>query len=65
MDDPQVVPRDEWLAARKQLLVKEKEFTQQRDALNAARRRLPMVKIHKPYVFEGACDRGARRLLAV
>ena len=41
MDDPQVVSRDEWLAARRQLLAREKEFTRQRDALNAERRRLP------------------------
>jgi predicted dithiol-disulfide oxidoreductase (DUF899 family) len=50
---PEVVSRDEWLAARKELLVKEKELTRQRDALNAERRRLPMVKIEKDYVFEG------------
>src|SRR6266542_1808351 len=53
MDDPQVVARDEWLVARKELLVKEKELTRQRDALNAERRRLPMVEIDKEYVFEG------------
>jgi predicted dithiol-disulfide oxidoreductase (DUF899 family) len=50
---PHVVSRDEWLAARKELLVKEKELTRQRDALNAERRRLPMVKIERDYVFEG------------
>jgi uncharacterized protein (TIGR02246 family) len=49
---PQVVPRAEWLVARKQLLAKEKAFTRQRDALNAERRRLPMVWIDKDYVFE-------------
>jgi predicted dithiol-disulfide oxidoreductase (DUF899 family) len=53
MDDPQVVSRDEWLAARRQLLAKEKEFTRQRDALNAERRRLPMVEVDKEHVFEG------------
>jgi predicted dithiol-disulfide oxidoreductase (DUF899 family) len=53
MDDPPVVSREEWLAARKQLLVKEKEFTRQRDALNAERRMLPMVEIDKKYLFEG------------
>jgi len=53
MDDPQVVSRDEWLAARRQLLAKEKEFTRQRDALNAERRRLPMTEIDKEYVFQG------------
>jgi predicted dithiol-disulfide oxidoreductase (DUF899 family) len=53
MSLPQVVSRDEWLAARKELLVKEKELTRQRDALNAERRKMPMVKIEKGYVFEG------------
>src|SRR4051794_20320452 len=50
---PKVVSRDEWLNARKALLAKEKALTHQRDALNAERRRLPMVKIEKDYVFEG------------
>jgi predicted dithiol-disulfide oxidoreductase (DUF899 family) len=53
MDYPQVVSRDEWLAARKQLLAQEKSLNRQRDELNAARRRLPMVKIDQDYVFEG------------
>jgi predicted dithiol-disulfide oxidoreductase (DUF899 family) len=35
------------------VLAKEKELTRQRDALNAERRRLPMVRIEKEYVFEG------------
>jgi len=48
-----VVSREEWLAARKQLLSKEKEFTKLRDKLNAERRRLPMVRIEKEYAFEG------------
>ncbi len=50
---PEVVSRDEWLAARKAFLVEEKEYTRLRDALNADRRRLPMVRIDKEYVFEG------------
>ncbi len=50
---PRVVSRAEWLATRKELLAKEKELTRYRDAVNAARRRLPMVKIEKDYVFEG------------
>jgi predicted dithiol-disulfide oxidoreductase (DUF899 family) len=50
---PQVVSHEEWLVARKALLVKEKELTRARDALNAERRRLPMVEITKPYAFEG------------
>ncbi|HTV57973.1 MAG TPA: DUF899 domain-containing protein [Verrucomicrobiae bacterium] len=48
-----VVSRDEWLAARKQLLAKEKAFTKQKDAISAERRNLPWVKIEKQYVFEG------------
>lgn len=63
MSLPEVVTRDSWLAARKELLAKEKEMTRRRDALNAERRRLPMVEIEKDYVFEGpegaASGRGA------
>ena len=50
---PEVVTREEWLAARKRLLATEKAHTRTRDALNAERRRLPMVRIDKEYVFEG------------
>lgn len=50
---PEVVSREEWLKARKELLAKEKELTRRRDALNAERRRLPMVRIDKDYVFDG------------
>ena len=50
---PSIVTREAWLVARKALLAREKEFTQQRDALNAARRRLPMVKVEKLYAFTG------------
>ena len=53
MSLPPIATRDEWLAARKQLLTKEKELTKQRDALNAERRNLPMVEIEKDYVFDG------------
>lgn len=49
----EVVSGAEWLVARKDLLTREKEFTRQRDALSAARRQLPMVKVEKDYVFEG------------
>ena len=53
MSLPDVVSREQWLAARKELLAKEKELTRARDALNTERRMLPMVEIDKPYVFEG------------
>jgi len=48
-----IVSQGEWLAARKALLAKEKEFSKARDALSAARRELPWVKIEKNYVFDG------------
>ncbi|WP_028923742.1 DUF899 domain-containing protein [Pseudonocardia acaciae] len=50
---PEVVSREEWLAARLELLATEKELTRARDRANAARRRLPMVRIDKRYEFEG------------
>ena len=53
MSLPDITSRAEWLAARKHLLSREKELTRVRDALNSDRRRLPMVRIDKPYVFEG------------
>ena len=51
---PKIVSRDEWLAARKQLLAKEKDHTRHLDAINAERRRLPMVRLDKDYAFERA-----------
>ena len=53
MSLPDVVSREQWLEARRRLLAQEKEFTRERDALNASRRRLPMVKVDQEYVFEG------------
>ena len=49
----QTVSREEWMAARKELLRKEKEFTHLRDQLSAERRALPWVKVEKSYVFDG------------
>jgi predicted dithiol-disulfide oxidoreductase (DUF899 family) len=51
--NPEIVSETEWLVARKDLLTQEKEFNRQRDALSAARRKLPWVKIDKEYVFDG------------
>jgi predicted dithiol-disulfide oxidoreductase (DUF899 family) len=48
-----VVPHGEWIAARKGLLSKEKEFTRLRDELGRQRRDLPWEKVEKQYVFEG------------
>jgi len=53
MSQHRIVPREEWLAARKELLLKEKEFTKLRDGLAAERRALPWLKIDKEYVFDG------------
>ena len=50
---PEVVSREQWLNARLSLLEQEKELTRRRDALNAERRRLPMVRVEKEYVFDG------------
>src|ERR1700761_4242699 len=49
----QVVSREQWLTARKQLLAREKAFTRLRDELTAERMALPWVKVDKTYVFEG------------
>jgi predicted dithiol-disulfide oxidoreductase (DUF899 family) len=44
---------DEWDAAYRQLLVKEKELTRARDALAALRRRMPWLAVDKKYEFDG------------
>ena len=43
MNTPPTVTRQEWQAAREQLLVREKELTRARDALAAERRRMPWL----------------------
>ena len=48
----EIVSRENWLIARKDLLRREKEMTRLRDQLNAARRALPWVKVEKEYVFD-------------
>ncbi len=53
MEKHKIVSRDEWVAARKQLLAKEKELTRLRDALSQERRNLPWERVDKTYVFEG------------
>lgn len=53
ISSPKIATRQEWLAARKELLAREKAMTRQLDALRAARRELPWVRIEKPYVFKG------------
>jgi predicted dithiol-disulfide oxidoreductase (DUF899 family) len=58
---PEIVSEAEWRAAREALLEKEKAMTRSRDALAAERRRLPMMRIDKDYVFEAPA--GKVRLL--
>src|SRR5688572_9792115 len=60
---PKIVSREEWQRARDQFLVKEKAATRAKDELNAERRRLPMVRIEKEYVFDGS--NGKVRLLDI
>jgi len=47
------VAHDDWVAARKELLAKEKEFTRARDELTRRRQALPWEAVEKEYVFEG------------
>ncbi|WP_425004853.1 DUF899 domain-containing protein [Mycolicibacterium sp. S3B2] len=49
---PPIVSRAEWETARAELLVLEKDLIRAKDAVSAARRRLPMVEIDTPYVFD-------------
>jgi predicted dithiol-disulfide oxidoreductase (DUF899 family) len=51
---PKVVPEGQWQSQRNSLLEQEKELTRQMDRVNAARRRLPMVKLEKTYSFDGS-----------
>ncbi|MEJ7562290.1 MAG: DUF899 domain-containing protein [Ilumatobacteraceae bacterium] len=50
---PTIVSPEEWNAARRALLEKEKAATRERDRLNTERRELPMVEVAKKYEFEG------------
>jgi predicted dithiol-disulfide oxidoreductase (DUF899 family) len=53
MNTPPIVSRQEWDAAREEMLLKEKELTHARDALAAERRRMPWVAVDKEYEFDG------------
>ena len=52
-ENHKVVSSDEWIEARRQLLIKEKAFTRLRDQLNQERRAMPWEAISREYVFEG------------
>jgi predicted dithiol-disulfide oxidoreductase (DUF899 family) len=53
MNTPPIVSAEEWEAARRALLVKEKEQTRAGDALAAERRRMPWLAVEKDYAFDG------------
>jgi predicted dithiol-disulfide oxidoreductase (DUF899 family) len=57
---PRIVSQEKWLADRKKLLRQEKRVTKEYDRVSAARRKLPMVRLDKEYVFE--THQGAKSL---
>ena len=59
MNTPEIVSPEQWEAARKELLVKEKEHTRAGDALAAKRRRMPWTAVEKEYEFEGPDGRAS------
>ena len=54
MTNHKVATRQEWQAARDELLTREKELTRRGDQLAAERRSLPWVPIEKEYRFDTA-----------
>src|SRR5688572_33256915 len=57
MQHPPIVSRDEWTAARKAHLAREKELTRLHDQIMEERRALPWVRVDKDYVFDTAQGR--------
>ena len=53
MQTHKIVSRDEWIAARRELLAKEKALLKAKDTVRRETRELPWVKIDKNYVFDG------------
>lgn len=60
MDLPKPVSRDEWLEARKTLLLREKAMTRERDQISALRRRMPLLQVEDAYSFDS--EEGRRTL---
>ena len=52
IQNPRVVPHDQWVTERVALLAKEKELSRLRDELSRQRRELPWEKVAKSYVFD-------------
>jgi predicted dithiol-disulfide oxidoreductase (DUF899 family) len=61
IQNPRVVPHDQWTTERVALLAKEKELSRLRDELSRQRRELPWEKVAKSYLFDGP---GGKRTLA-
>ncbi len=61
MSDHDVVNRDDWMAARRALLVDEKQYTKESDRMSSKRQSLPWLKVTESYVFDTV--RGEERLL--
>ena len=56
MDKPKIVSREDWLAARRELLAREKALTRMRDQVAEERRALPWVRVQEDYVFHSVVD---------
>jgi predicted dithiol-disulfide oxidoreductase (DUF899 family) len=56
--------REEWIAARRELLDKEKELTRRSDELARERRELPWVPVEEEYEFEAPDARAASPALS-
>jgi predicted dithiol-disulfide oxidoreductase (DUF899 family) len=53
MPQHKIASHQDWIAARQELLAREKEFTRLRDNISRLRRDLPWEKVEKDYVFDG------------
>ena len=61
MEPHKVVSHQEWIDAREEFLVREKEFARQREALAQARRDLPWEAVAKEYAFDGPAGKATLR----
>ena len=53
MKTPPIVSAQDWETALQKMLIQEKEVTHAKDALAAARRRMPWMAVEKQYTFDG------------
>ena len=58
-EKPTIVSPEKWLAARREFLRQEKEFSRVRDHIAARRRELPWVKVDQAYTFDSPAGRVA------